>query len=142
MCCLVHLLPGADHIIALGTDGQVIEQGSFAKLQETGKYIQSLDITDPHSESDDEEATPKQDTTKEPKNPSQRQHDGEEQDQEQGQQQGVSSDRSTFKYYFSAMQPLSLAIGGAYVGGQAFCSSFRCKLGCFTYLSAFVSSSC
>ncbi|PTB69610.1 P-loop containing nucleoside triphosphate hydrolase protein [Trichoderma citrinoviride] len=121
----VHLLPGADHIIALGTDGQVIEQGSFANLQETGKYIQSLDITDPHSESDDEEATPKQDTTKEPKNPSQRQHDGEEQDQEQGQQQGVSSDRSTFKYYFSAMQPLSLAIGGAYVGGQAFCSSFR-----------------
>ncbi|KAL7823946.1 P-loop containing nucleoside triphosphate hydrolase protein [Trichoderma gracile] len=120
----VHLLPSADHIIALGTDGQVVEQGPFAKLQETGKYIQSLDITDPHSESDDE-ATSEKDVIGETEKPSQRQPDVKEDDQERGQQQTVSSDRSTFKYYFSAMQPLSLAIGGAYIGGQAFCSAFR-----------------
>ncbi|KAL6875382.1 P-loop containing nucleoside triphosphate hydrolase protein [Trichoderma longibrachiatum] len=120
----VHLLPSADHIIVLGTDGQVVEQGSFAKLQETGKYIQSLDITDSHSESDDE-TSPKQDAIEETEELSQRQPDMKEHDQERGQQQPVSSDRSTFKYYFSAMQPLSLAIGGAYIGGQAFCSAFR-----------------
>ncbi|TFB04442.1 Multidrug resistance-associated protein 1 [Trichoderma ghanense] len=122
----VHLLPSADHIIALGTDGRVVEQGSFAELQETGKYIQSLDITDPHSESDDdEEATSKQDVIEETKRASPHQHGETEKDKERGQQQPVSSDRSTFKYYFSAMQPLSLAIGGAYIGGQAFCSAFR-----------------
>ncbi|EGR49492.1 uncharacterized protein TRIREDRAFT_60116 [Trichoderma reesei QM6a] len=120
----VHLLPSADHIIALGTDGQVVEQGSFAKLQETGKYIQSLDITDPDSESDDE-TTSEQDAIEETKKPSECQPDVKEEDRERGQQQTVSSDRSTFKYYFSAMQPLSLAIGGAYIGGQAFCSAFR-----------------
>jgi hypothetical protein len=119
-------LPSADHIIALGTDGQVVEQGSFAKLQETGKYIQSLDITDPDSESDDE-TTSEQDAIEETKKPSECQPDVKEEDRERGQQQTVSSDRSTFKYYFSAMQPLSLAIGGAYIGGQAFCSAFRCK---------------
>ncbi|KAL6878945.1 P-loop containing nucleoside triphosphate hydrolase protein [Trichoderma novae-zelandiae] len=118
----VHLLPSSDHVIALGQDGQVIEQGSFAKLQETGKYIQSLDITDPHSESDDETA-PKQNVIEETKETSQQ--SDEEEDQGSGRQQPVSSDSSTFKYYFSAMQPLSLAIGGAYVAGQAFCSAFR-----------------
>lgn len=41
----------------------------------------------------------------------------------------VSSDRSTFKYYFGAMRPLSLAVGGAYIVGQAFSSTFRCE--CF-----------
>ncbi|KAL7945596.1 P-loop containing nucleoside triphosphate hydrolase protein [Trichoderma barbatum] len=117
----VHLLPNSDHIIALGQDGQVIEQGSFTKLQESGKYVQSLDITDPHSDSDSETTT-KEDVVEEVKKIIQ---NNEEEEQGTEQQQSVSSDRSTFKYYFSAMRPLSLAIGGAYIIGQAFFATFR-----------------
>ncbi|GFP55423.1 ABC multidrug transporter B [Trichoderma asperellum] len=119
----VHLLPSSDHIIALGQDGQVIEQGSFAKLRSSGKYIQSLDITDSHSDNDSsDENSPKKDVVEEIKNLVQV-SEGAEQENEA--EQPVSSDRSTFKYYFSAMRPLSLAVGGAYIFGQAFSSAFR-----------------
>ncbi|KAM0452349.1 hypothetical protein ACHAO4_005560 [Trichoderma viride] len=119
----VHLLPSSDHIIALGQDGQVIEQGSFAKLRSSGKYIQSLDITDPHSDDDDNNKdSPKTDIVEEIKNLVQV---SEEAEQDNEAEQQVSSDRSTFKYYFSAMRPLSLAIGGGYIFGQAFSSAFR-----------------
>ncbi|KAK1675658.1 P-loop containing nucleoside triphosphate hydrolase protein [Colletotrichum godetiae] len=40
----VRHLPLADHIIALGVDCTVVEQGSFADLQTNGKYVQSLKI--------------------------------------------------------------------------------------------------
>ncbi|KAK1525185.1 hypothetical protein CABS01_00274 [Colletotrichum abscissum] len=40
----VRHLPLADHIIALGADCTVVEQGSFADLQTNGKYVQSLKI--------------------------------------------------------------------------------------------------
>ncbi|KAK1980153.1 P-loop containing nucleoside triphosphate hydrolase protein [Colletotrichum cereale] len=42
----VRHLPMADHIIALGDDCTVVEQGSFADLQTNGKYVQSLKIQD------------------------------------------------------------------------------------------------
>ncbi|KAM0479830.1 hypothetical protein ACHAPX_004407 [Trichoderma viride] len=119
----VHLLPSSDHIIALGQDGQVIEQGSFAKLRSGGKYVQSLDITEPHSDDDDSNKdSPDQDIVEEIKNLVQV---SEEAEQETEAEQPVSSDRSTFKYYFSTMRPLSLAVGGGYIFGQAFSSAFR-----------------
>lgn len=118
-------MPSSDHIIALGQDGQVIEQGSFAKLRSSGKYIQSLDITDSHSDDDSsDENSRKKDVVEEIKNLVQV---SEEAEQENEAEQPVSSDRSTFKYYFSAMRPLSLAVGGAYIFGQAFSSAFRGK---------------
>ncbi|KZL72491.1 ABC transporter [Colletotrichum tofieldiae] len=40
----VRYLPLADHIVALGADCTVVEQGSFADLQTNGKYVQSLKI--------------------------------------------------------------------------------------------------
>ncbi|KAL6910741.1 multidrug resistance-related protein [Trichoderma evansii] len=118
----VHLLPSSDHIIALGQDGQVIEQGAFAKLRSSGKYIQSLDVTDAHSddESSDEDIS-KKDVVEEIKNLIQ----VSEAEQENEVEQPLSSDRSTFKYYFSAMRPLSLAVGGGYIVGQAFSAAFR-----------------
>ncbi|KAL7937120.1 P-loop containing nucleoside triphosphate hydrolase protein [Trichoderma chlorosporum] len=118
----VHLLPNSDHIIALGQDGQVIEQGSFSKLQESGKYVQSLDITDLHSDTDNEIASSKQDIIEETKVLIQ---NNEQEEQGMQEQQSVSSDRSTFQYYFNAMSPLGLVVGGLYIIGQAFSSTFR-----------------
>ncbi|OHE95615.1 hypothetical protein CORC01_09047 [Colletotrichum orchidophilum] len=40
----VRHVPLADHIIVLGADCTVVEQGSFADLQTNGKYVQSLKI--------------------------------------------------------------------------------------------------
>ncbi|PON24084.1 hypothetical protein TGAM01_v207095, partial [Trichoderma gamsii] len=98
-------------------------QGSFAKLRSSGKYIQSLDITEPHPEDDDNNKdSPEYDVVEEIKNLIQV---SEEAEQETEAEQPVSSDRSTFKYYFSAMRPLSLAVGGGYIFGQAFSSAFR-----------------
>ncbi|KAL7903374.1 multidrug resistance-related protein [Trichoderma sp. TUCIM 5745] len=119
----IHLLPSSNHIIALGQDGQVIEQGSFSKLRSNGKYIQSLDITDPHSDDDDNnKKSPEKNTVEEVKNLVQI---SEEAEQEIEAEQPVSSDRSTFKYYFSAMRPLSLAVGCGYICLQAFSGAFR-----------------
>jgi ATP-binding cassette subfamily C (CFTR/MRP) protein 1 len=40
----VKQLPFAHHIIALGVDGTVVEQGSFAELSSNANYVQSLNI--------------------------------------------------------------------------------------------------
>lgn len=41
---VVHLLPFADHIVALGRDGEVMEQGTFEELSSKGGYIDGLSI--------------------------------------------------------------------------------------------------
>jgi ABC-type multidrug transport system fused ATPase/permease subunit len=41
----IRYLPLADHIVALEADGTINEQGSFEKLVETGKYVQSLGVS-------------------------------------------------------------------------------------------------
>ncbi|KAK3685219.1 P-loop containing nucleoside triphosphate hydrolase protein [Podospora appendiculata] len=46
-------LPAADHIVALGADGVLVEQGTFRELVANQKYVHSLDIKesdDVHSE--------------------------------------------------------------------------------------------
>jgi hypothetical protein len=101
-----------------------MEQGSFAKLRSSGKYVQSLDITDPHPNNDSSETISKQDVIEEIENLVE---DSKALEQEKEEEQPVSSDRSTFKYYFASMRPISLALGGAYIIGQAFSSTFRCK---------------
>ncbi|KAL9610623.1 MAG: hypothetical protein Q9167_004697 [Letrouitia subvulpina] len=47
----VNLLPYSDHIIALGSDGRISEQGSFASLKESNGYVQSLNVDDAQAES-------------------------------------------------------------------------------------------
>lgn len=49
----VRHLPSADHIVALGSDGRVVEQGAFRDLLASNKYIRSLRVQekdDAHSE--------------------------------------------------------------------------------------------
>jgi ATP-binding cassette, subfamily C (CFTR/MRP), member 1 len=47
-------LPSADHIIALGTDGTVVEEGTFTNLMANGKYIHSLGVKSTDSDSGSE----------------------------------------------------------------------------------------
>lgn len=41
----MHRLPEADHLIVLGEDGNVIEQGTFKTLTKAGNYIHNLELT-------------------------------------------------------------------------------------------------
>lgn len=58
-------LPLADHIVALGAGGNIIEQGTFATLGKNGLYIQSLDVADDDASMDDENSTPSLDNNTE-----------------------------------------------------------------------------
>jgi ATP-binding cassette subfamily C (CFTR/MRP) protein 1 len=40
----VHRLPYADHIVALGADGRIFEQGKYDSLRQSGGYVQGLAI--------------------------------------------------------------------------------------------------
>lgn len=40
-------LPYCDHIIALGKEGKIIEQGSFEKLNRSGGYVSGFDLPEP-----------------------------------------------------------------------------------------------
>lgn len=40
----VRNLPSADHIIALGVDGTIVEEGTFETLMKNNKYVQSLGV--------------------------------------------------------------------------------------------------
>lgn len=53
-------LPAADHVIALGPDGTIVEEGSFQDLMQNNMYVQSLGVkasSRPSSRASNEEAT-------------------------------------------------------------------------------------
>lgn len=59
----VRHLPAADHIIALGQDGAVVEQGTFAQLVANKQYVHSLGVKETDSSSSNESITPAEDKT-------------------------------------------------------------------------------
>lgn len=50
-------LPSADHIIALGSGGDIVEQGKFSELSKNGLYIQSLDVANDNASPNDSDET-------------------------------------------------------------------------------------
>ncbi|PHH66889.1 hypothetical protein CDD81_5241 [Ophiocordyceps australis] len=97
----------SDHVIALGKNGCIAEQGTFSTLRSAGGHVQGLDI----SPSPTEKA---QQDTCEPQA-----QDGIQQKQaapEDVQQElGWSSDRATFKYYLSSMAWLNIGLEALYI---------------------------
>ncbi|KAI5460736.1 multidrug resistance-associated protein [Mariannaea sp. PMI_226] len=54
----VRHLPSADHVIALGSDGRIVEQGSFENLIANEAYVHSLGVTSTAKPSPSSDATP------------------------------------------------------------------------------------
>lgn len=52
----VHRMPQADHIITLGSDGTIIEQGTFDELRELNGYVGTLDHGDRNNFSEGDKA--------------------------------------------------------------------------------------
>jgi hypothetical protein len=44
LCFTVNLLPSADYIIALGSNGEVVEQGTFEELNKSNGYVRSFSV--------------------------------------------------------------------------------------------------
>ena len=44
---LTHRIPYAAHIVVLGADGKVVQQGSFKELQSTEGYVKGLSLPEP-----------------------------------------------------------------------------------------------
>ncbi|OLN82360.1 Canalicular multispecific organic anion transporter 1-like protein 2 [Colletotrichum chlorophyti] len=67
----IKYLPLADHIIALGSDGTLVEEGNFADLMRDKKYVASLGVTalDSGSDSDSEVGAELEDKTAQPPKP-------------------------------------------------------------------------
>ncbi|KAK2593714.1 hypothetical protein QQS21_008579 [Conoideocrella luteorostrata] len=104
----VHHLPESDFVIALDAAGHIVEQGTFTDLRTRGKYIQSLDITEPDTESDEEESTSRtevKEMTDEVKPLTMRAEV----------EQKRSSDRATFKYYLASVRWFNLIVSASYV---------------------------
>ncbi|KAL2020583.1 hypothetical protein VTK56DRAFT_8171 [Thermocarpiscus australiensis] len=55
----VRHLPSADHIIALGPDGAIAEQGTFQELMANGKYVYNLGIAETDKSDLESNSTPK-----------------------------------------------------------------------------------
>ena len=93
----VHRLPYADHIVALGADGRIFEQGKYDSLRQSGGYVQGLAIRHQGSGV----ATNEEDTVigiEPARRPIQR-NDGVDQGSDMSRKTG---DWQTYKQYFAA----------------------------------------
>jgi ATP-binding cassette subfamily C (CFTR/MRP) protein 1 len=52
---IVNLLPSADYIIALGSNGDVVEQGNFEELNKSNGYVRSFSVQQPKRQSQNTE---------------------------------------------------------------------------------------
>lgn len=118
-CDSVHRLPESDHIVALASDGRVIEQGKFTDLKSTNGYVQSLDISGHDGEGEEYESPQEAKAAVEATTSKPKVNDDPE--------VKVFSDRSILNYYFQAIKPYNLAIQMFYIVAQAFLNIFRCK---------------
>ncbi|KAJ6445281.1 ABC multidrug transporter [Purpureocillium lavendulum] len=113
----VHLLPEADEIIILGNDGQVTDHGSYAVLRSTSPYIRSLDKSAEGKH--DDEATAEEPNVVDNLATEMRSK------KRAVEEQAPFSDRTTFKYYFDTIGPLSMGLAVFLTGSTGFLTTFR-----------------
>ncbi|KAK0739438.1 hypothetical protein B0T21DRAFT_142373 [Apiosordaria backusii] len=53
-------LPSADHIVALGSGGSIVEQGTFQELMKNDKYVNSLGVQESDASNSEEDAAPRE----------------------------------------------------------------------------------
>ena len=109
----VRHLPYADHIIAVDSDGTVIEQGTFKDLATNGKYIQSLKIKTSVSR-DNEAARPglsiPGNSTKDQAEPKQAPTVASVMPIQAGGESRRTGDWSVYKHYANTMTPTALVM--------------------------------
>jgi ATP-binding cassette subfamily C (CFTR/MRP) protein 1 len=114
---LVHRLPYADHIIALNGEGQILEQGSFKKVQLVLDYAQDINHILPPNLKPKEDSEPK---IAAPFSEVTLPEDLTEADRRTG-------DIATYIYYFSTASWLDWFIFALFVCAFTFFQTFPCK---------------
>ncbi|KAM7193136.1 canalicular multispecific organic anion transporter 1 [Rhypophila sp. PSN 637] len=97
-------LPAADHIIALGSDGTIVEQGSFRQLAANDKYVQSLGI----QESDDEAGVDYKTVVSGSKNLPLAAKKAKVTGEVTGGQERMMGDLTVYRHYFSRVNKLTI----------------------------------
>ncbi|KAF6830211.1 ABC transporter [Colletotrichum plurivorum] len=116
----VRHLPSADHIVALGTDCTVVEEGPFSKLQANGKYVQSLKIREA-----EEAAHEPNGSNNEPKPAALAQSKavGSDPDETKNKARQMG-DLAVYKHYFSSISVWAIAAFLFFCFSYSFCGSF------------------
>ncbi|KAK1757136.1 P-loop containing nucleoside triphosphate hydrolase protein [Echria macrotheca] len=103
----VRHLPAADHIVALGQEGTIVEQGNFQELLANEQYVHSLGVKDTSSNISDDGISPAEVEAAEPQvvaRPAKKSVD-EDAIKDQGRMLG---EWAVYKHYFERIDKLSL----------------------------------
>jgi len=115
----VHRLAEADHIIVLGVEGRILEQGTYKSLTCSGEYVQSIAQTqhniDPAGSVQNEVSSAPRDPTESVPIAN---------TQENTRQTG---DWRIYKYYFSSLGWMNLLIFGALIASSSVLYIVQCK---------------
>lgn len=116
-------LPEADLIVALDSNGHIVQQGTFNELASSPGYVEELKIADTTTAEQDAELEHEvPDTEAEIKQVKEHARALEE-------AQAPPSDRSVFKYYFESCSAINLATVGLLCSACEVTRVIRCKLG-------------
>ena len=94
----MNLLPSADYIIALGSSGEIVEQGTFEELNSSNGYVRSFSVQ--HAKVQDQTTEPAGKLTLGPK-PTSRLLDAMDEKKRQ------LGDLTVYRYYFSSVGAMS-----------------------------------
>ena len=105
--------------------GEVVEQGTFDKLNVPGTYVHSLKVKleeekeQKEQEKDNEDIIDQADTADKA--------EPEEPNEEEADESRRSGGLSTYKYYFVALGPMAVLVFGIILMVNAFLNGFQCK---------------
>ncbi|KAK3325989.1 P-loop containing nucleoside triphosphate hydrolase protein [Apodospora peruviana] len=122
----VRHLPAADHIVALGPDGSLVEQGSFRELLANEKYVHSLGVKDTDDADSKEESITSVEARDSPPRP------GPQPAQKAnslalpqgGDHNRMLGDGTVYRHYFSSMHKLTLLGIVVFACGYGFFTNF------------------
>ncbi|KAI2615181.1 P-loop containing nucleoside triphosphate hydrolase protein [Hypoxylon sp. NC1633] len=117
-------LPSADHIVALGPDGSLVEQGSFRDLMANKSYVQSLGVKEADSAASDDDLQPPVVETSTMQSESSVIPTAEPRASGAEEQERMMGDAAVYSHYFSRIG--SVVLLGLLLTGIAwgFCSNF------------------
>ena len=112
----VNILPLADHIVLLNSDGHIAKQGTFEQLNVNGTYLESLASHDRRSDSGGNEGLPQAPTSSRPQ-PSSANNDASRQE----------GDSSVYRFYGASMGWWRLAFYATSIFFYGAFSGLQCK---------------
>ncbi|KAI1338782.1 P-loop containing nucleoside triphosphate hydrolase protein [Xylariaceae sp. FL0016] len=108
----VRHLPAADHIVALGQDGRIVEQGTFPELMANKKYVHGLEVKDSFNSKTNEAHPEAQSITTAPSSRSKvtASKSGAMSSTPNEEQGRMLGDGAVYSYYFSRLKKTSVVM--------------------------------